>query len=187
MYLALGAFPSPPEKPRVPGQASRRTFIKRLIAGFSLVALGGVAYRLLFGAGRPAPGNKSLTARETRTAEAVAEAFFPGPPTVPVSARDAELPRFADQYVADLPEDRARLFKLLLRTLEWSTLTTHGSLFSRLPLSSRIDAMESWNTSHLYPRRMAYRSLRFAFAMGYFENERVREAVGWRLGCTPSD
>ncbi len=184
VYVALGAFP--PDKPRVPGRASRRTFIKRLIAGLSLVALGGIAYRVLFARGRPAPGNRSLTEEEMKTAEAVAETFFPGPPRVPVSARDADVPAFVDGYVADLPEDRARLFKLLLRTLEWSTLPTHGSRFTGLPVQERRAVLDGWNASRLYPRRTAYRSLRLACAMGYFENDRVREAVGWRLGCLPS-
>lgn len=184
MYIALGAFPPPP--PHHHTRASRRTFLKRFAAGMGLVALGGVAYRVLFARGRPAPGNRTLTAAEMSTAEAAAEAFFPGPPAVPFAAGEIGVARFVDGYIAELPEDRGRLFKLLLRTLEWSTLPTAGSRFSRLSVEARAAALEAWNASRLYPRRAAYRSLRFACAMGYFEDDRVRAAVGWRLGCTPS-
>ncbi len=184
MYLALGAIP--PQRSRVPGRFSRRVFIKRLAAGFSLAALGLVAYRILFGKGKPAAGNRVLTAEEMATVEAVAEAFFPGPPQVPVSAAQAQVPRFIDGYVADLPEDRARLFRLLLRGLELSTVASDRARFSRITLERRLEILEGWDKSRLYPRRTAYRSLRFACAMGYFENEAVRAAVGWRLGCIPT-
>lgn len=164
----------------------RRTLLKLGGVGGALFLTGGWVYRTLLRAGPPAPGMEVLSEEELRVAGAIAETFFPGPPQSPLSAREVGLARYADGYVAELYEDQQQLLRLLLRTMEVSGYVSHGRPFSRLPVSARRGLLSSWKESDLQTRRAAHDTLRLIFSLGFFEDGRVRRALGLGLGCNVS-
>jgi hypothetical protein len=192
----MSAPPPPPLVPQVPdpqgqgsapflfgGRLSRRRLFK--VAGFGGLALAGGAWvaKTLWRLGPPAKGRVCLTEDEYAINEKVAEAFFPGPPYSPFSAADIGLPAFVDSYIGGLYEDSARLFKMLYRALNLSTVLTFGRSFYWLDLPQRRQVLETWQTSNLLARRASYQSMLFVYSMGYFEDDGVRGALGFKFGC----
>jgi hypothetical protein len=151
--------------------------------GGALVAGGGWAYHWLWRLTPPGPGLVLFSTDELELAEAVGEAFFPGPPVSPLSAKEIALARFADSYVGGMYESEHRLFKLLFRVLDLNALFTHARHFPALAVAQRKSLLDAWWHSRLATRRAGYQSLRYVFSMGYFEDHRVRKALGLRFGC----
>ncbi len=162
---------------------TRRTLLK--IAGLGGLAIAGGAWAWktagLFGP--PAAGRMVFDADEFRTLEKACEAVFPGPPDWPFSADQVQTAGFVDTYVGNLYEDHHLLFRVLLRTLNASTLLSYGHSFYWLALPQRQAVLQQWRTSDLRVRRLGYQSLTFAIKLGYFEDDRVRAAAGFTLGC----
>ncbi len=167
-------------------QPSRRRFLKLGIAGAALIGTGTVVYRTVGRFGPPALGYKVFDADELAVLEAACEAHFPGPPEWPLSAKEAGAPAFVDRYLAELYPDNQKLFRALLRTLNLSTLVTHRAQFKNLPVKDRFEVLETWAASSLRLRRGGNQSLTLFIKMGYFENEKVREALGYTYGCEVS-
>lgn len=178
------ALRRPPEQPLVgPGRPSRRRLLQVAGAGGLLLLGGGWLFRALRGFGPPAPGLTCFDEGELAIVEHVAEAFFPGPPQMPVSWRDAEVAAFADAHVSGFHAETAQLFRTLLRAINLAPVLSYGHTFCALPLAQRRAVLEDWRKSRFVVRRSGYQSLRFLCAMGYFEHPRVRAALGLRLGC----
>jgi hypothetical protein len=177
--------PPPADPPALlaPGRLSRRRLFKAL--GFGGLALAGGAwiYKTLWKLGPPAPGRVCLTRDEMAINEKLAEAFFPGPPEVPFSAEEIDLPAFVDRYIGGLYDDNIRLFKLLFRAINLAPVLSYGRSFYWLPLAKRREVLEEWDSSDVLARRAGYASLRFVYGLGYFEDDRVREKVGLKFGC----
>lgn len=169
------------------GLLTRRTLLKLGGAAGALLAAGGWAYRAFLWSAPPGPGLEVLSTEELGIADAIAEAFFPGPPQTPLSAREVGLGRFIDRYLAELYEDQRDLFRLVLRLLEAAPALGSGHGFSRLAVPARQEVLAAWQRSRLLYKRVAYQTLRFAFAMGYFEDGRVRNALGLRIGCAAAE
>lgn len=152
-----------------------------LIGGAGVAALvgsGGVA--LL--APRPhARGRKNLSTTEAAVALALAEVLFREGPT----AEEADVVGRVDEAVGEMHPDTRRLFLIGLRALEYATLPSFLSRFSRLDLERRVAAVRSWE-KRPYLWSAALVSLRFQVGMAYFESDAARAACGWGLGCTPS-
>ncbi len=181
MPVSMPQITFPPET-----RFGRRTLFKGAIWTAATAASGGLLYRACFGSGIPGPSLRALTEAEYLTAKAVADTFFPAGEFT-VSAEEAGVARFFDRYISEIPRPKARLFKLLLRSIEYSPAVTLGSLtrFSRLSLPARRRVLSAWEHSRIYGQRMAHRAILFACAGGYFESERVLAGMGWGLGCTP--
>jgi hypothetical protein len=177
----------PQDRDSVPAKGfrlDRRTFFKGAAWTAATAASGGLLYRACFGSGLPGPGLVALTEAEFLTASAIAEALFPKS-QFPVSAEEAGVARFVDRYVNEMPRAKGKLFKLLLRSIEYSPAFTIDSLtrFSRLPLEPRQKVLEHWEKSRIYAQRMGHQALIFTCASGYFECEAVLHDMGWGLGC----
>jgi len=140
-------------------------------------------YRTVGHFGPPAPGLLVFDEHELSVLESVCDAFFPGPPDWPLSAAEAGTAKFVDRYVGGLYADNHTLFRAFMRTLNLSTVLTHGRTFRLLSNKDRFDVMEGWANSSLYVRRAGNQSLSLIIKMGYFENEKVREAGGFIEGC----
>jgi len=166
-----------------PFRLNRRAVLKAAGAGAFVLLGGGYFYKSFWVVGPPGAGHKLFTTREYTVAEAIGDTLFPGPPFSPVSGSDIHLADFVDGYLAELYEDNQRLFKLLLAALNVSTLMTHASTFVRLSVDSRREVLDAWKSSQLLARRAGLQSLRFVYGMGYFENPRVRKALGLKAGC----
>jgi hypothetical protein len=162
---------------------SRRRFLKWGTAGALLLGGGTFVYRAVGRFGPAAPGYKVFDADELAVLDAACEAHFPGPPDWPLSAKEAGCTEFVDRYLGNLYPDNQLLFRSLLRALNVSTLVTHRRTFRTLSVEDRADVLQAWAESSLRIRRAGYQSLTLFIKTGYFENERVREAFSYSLGC----
>ncbi len=165
---------------------SRRKFLKLGIAGVVVLTGGTYVYRAVGRFGPAAAGYKVFDDDEVLVLEAACEAHFPGGPDWPMTAKEAGVPQFVDRYLSELYHDNQLLFRALLRTINLSTVVSHGRTFRTLSAADRLDVLESWAKSSTRFRRGAYASLTLFIKMGYFENEQVREAMGYSLGCPVS-
>ncbi len=185
MVRSMGLPPTTP--PLLAGRLDRRTLLKA--AGWGGLFLGGGAWlwHALLGWEKPMKGLRVFDSVEFDTVEKVADAMFPGPPDWPFSAQEVGVAHFVDLYVWNLYEDTQQLFRMLIRTLNVSTLVSQGAVFRLLPRPRRVRALAEWAESELRVRRAGYQSLSFALHMGYFEDERVRRAAGFSTGCALAD
>ena len=167
-----------------PSRFGRRQLLKGALWTSATVASGGLLYRACFGSGPPGPTLLSLTEAEYLTASAAADAFFPKG-EYKISGNEAGVARFLDRYVHEMPRPKRRLFKLLLRSLEYSPAFSIRSLtrFSRLSLPARQEVLARWEGSPVYAQRMGQRALLFACSSGYFECDEVLADMGWGTGC----
>jgi hypothetical protein len=163
----------------------RRRFGRRalLIGGAGVAAIGatsGVALLAPFSAAR---GRRFLTETEAAAALALAQTMF-AEPAAPTPEQADVLGRL-DEAVGMLHPETRRLFKVGLRAVEYATLPTFLSRFSRLTPKSRAAAIRSWERKP-YLWAAAMLSIRFQVGMAYFESDVARDACGWCMGCTPS-
>ena len=171
--------PQPREEPSEPVRITRRQLLVWLGIGGTAAALGGVGYRLLSW-GAPAPGLAALTSVEVGTVGALCEVLLPGDGPIP-AALAVGVPERFDRLLADADREPARLVKLLLRAFEYGSLP--AGRFSRLSLDRRRAEVAAWERSRLAFRRRALMTIKLLIGMPYFEDDRVRAAMGWRIGC----
>ena len=100
-----------------------------------------------------------------------------------MSAAEVQLPEFADGYIGGMYEKEQRLFKLLLKAFNLQPVLSEGRTFVALPLEKRQRVLGDWAESKMSARKAGYQSLRFVLSLGYFEDLRVRKALGIRFGC----
>jgi len=175
--------PSPPPPALLSARLTRRSLLKAAGIGGALLGAGAWLNGVLRGFGPPKEGLFVFDANEFEVVEKLADAMFPGPPTHPFSAAEIDVARFIDLYVANLYDDTQQLFRMLVRTLNLSTVVSQGAAFHYLPRSRRQKTLAEWATSDLRVRRAGYQSLSFPAHMGYYEDERVRAAAGFTTGC----
>jgi len=154
-------------------------------AGFGAVLLGGGAWvwKTLRGFGPAKKGYFVFDATEVEVVEKLAEAVFPGPPALPFTAKQARVAEFVDLYVHGLYDDTQTLFRTLVRTLNLSTVLSHGASFRFLSAERRRQAFAGWGVSELRVRRAGYQALLLPLSMGYFEDDAVCQALGFTSGC----
>jgi hypothetical protein len=182
-------FPQPPRAelkhrpPLLNGVLTRRRLLAATgVGGLALVA-GAWLYRQVWKLAPPGRGLACLSEAERLTVAAIADAFFPGPPDVPLSAGEVKLAEFADGFIAGQYEDTQRLFRVLFHAVEQWPRPGRGAVFSALPLSERQAILADFRDSRWMVRRAAYQSMRYLFSLGYFEDLRVRRAAKLRFGC----
>ena len=157
--------------------------IRFVLATAVLSALAwGVQRR--FGGYPPHPGGQLLGAREWAFLEAASEVMFPPGGALSPSGREAGVPAFVDGYVASVPSGMRLLMRLLLLLFEQATLlfSAPGAgghrRFSDLSTAQRAAVFEGWRTSRLFPRRLAFTSLRALLCMGYLADPAVLRELG---------
>ena len=119
-----------------------------------------------------------LTARERRLALAVAEAAMPAAGGLE-GAGPRTLARF-EQWLRDVPQGTARGLRAMYFVLEGSTLPTRGRFFSSLPLEARMEVLESWEQSRLYPVRALLKALLSPLKHAHFDRPEMFAHVGCR-------
>lgn len=133
--------------------------------------------------GPAAPGRQVLDPHELDIARALADTFFPGPPDFPFTGREVQVAEGLDAWLGGLYPDTQLLFRTLLRTLNLAPVLTYGRSFYWLPASRRAQVVEDWRQSDLRLRRAGHQSLSFALNLVYFEDPKVRDALGLTWGC----
>jgi len=143
-----------------------------------LVLAGWVGWRIWGGYRVPARG-KALARRELGALAAIADALFPGE-LLPRSGSEAGIPAYVDRLVAASAPRQRMLMRLLFFLIEHGTLLfpAPGGLrglrrCSAQPLAARAAWLEGWRTSALFPRRLAFTSLRAIVTLGYFADPAV--------------
>jgi hypothetical protein len=150
-----------------------------------LLAAIFLAWRLFARYPRPGAGRfRVLAAREVAFLEAASEALFPHGGELPVSGREAGIPAWVDGYVALQPARGRLLMRLLFCLLEQATLVFAAPgrggrrRFSSLDPAQRVAALEGWQRSRFFPRRLVFTSLRAILTMGYFAHPAVLRGLG---------
>ena len=144
-----------------------------------IAAAGGIATHLE----PPAPGAWVLSAAELNTVRAVGEIMFPAG-VFPIDGTDPSVIAEVDRIVGDMLDSlRARAFRYVLRTLEYGTIATRGSRFSKLDLEHRRAVLAVWADPEVLVRRVSWDSLRVILAMAFFVQPEVCTAMEWRALC----
>lgn len=109
----------------------------------------------------------NLNDLEGQVVNAVSGAAFPAGEAIDLDGETANLDRFFDEILSSMSSQNRTLLKLLLETIDRSTLPTHMNHFSDLPVKDRQECIESWlqNPNHLV--RGAIQSLIVLLGMGY--------------------
>jgi hypothetical protein len=150
---------------------------------------GGLVFAsvLAFGAGLrldpAAPGALALSVEELAVVRAIAEVMFPRDP-FPVDGVEAGVAEEVDRIVADLMQPPASMaFRYVVRALEWGTLASRGTRFSRMSVDERLEVLDAWSNPRLLPRRVSSDLVRLVLGMAYFRHPAVTAHLGWRAGC----
>jgi len=110
--------------------------------------------------------------------------MFPPGGAIAASGQEAGVPAFVDRYVASVPSAMRLLMRLLLLLFEQATLLFPAPgagghrRFSSLTPDQRAAVFEAWRTSRLFPRRLAFTSLRALLCMGYLADPTVLRELG---------
>ena len=131
-----------------------------------------------------------LARREAAFLDAAGETFFPQDDSMPLSGGQADLPGYADRYLAALPARQRTLVRALFALFEHGTLVFPAKgrggfrRFSSLSPGQRLEAMRGWETSGFYLRRMTFTALKAVLILGYVGHPRSLDALGlapWRI------
>lgn len=148
----------------------------------TLVLAAVVARRLWLG--YPPTSCARLGRGEAAFVTAAAETLFPPHDRLPLDGRAADLPAYADDYLAGLPVRQQRLIRALFLLFEHATLVFPprgiGAFrrFSSTTPEQRRVYLESWARSRLAVRRMALAALKAVLILGYVGREANLRALG---------
>lgn len=147
-----------------------------------LLAVAFVTWRLRIG--YPPTSHAVIGRGDAAFLAAAAETLFPSPDGPLLDGRDADLPGYADRYLAALPVRQRRLIRALFVLFEQATLVFPARgvgafrRFSSMTPDQRRAYLESWARSRLYLRRMALNALKAVMIMGYVGRDENLRALG---------
>jgi hypothetical protein len=130
-------------------------------------------WRLFLGYPRPRRTYGLLAAREVAFLDAAAEATFPPGGAIPLSGRDADLPGYAEGFLASLPRHLRLQVRAMLMLFEQATIFFPAPgrggrrRFSALSSEQQVASLAGWSSSGLFARRLAFTALRAVLTMGY--------------------
>lgn len=142
------------------------------------------AYRLRWGYPRPQRDLQVIGKGEAAFLDAAAETLFPPDEGMPLSGAEADLPGYADRYLAVLPIKQRRLIRALFLLFEQGTLLWPArgvgafGRFSALSPEQRLRVLRGWEQSRLAPRRMAFTALKAVLILGYMGRPESLAALG---------
>ena len=157
----------------------RNLLVSSSVAGSAgVLGVGGLWYST-----RPKDGARVLSTIEWEVVHAVCEVLFPAG-MFSISGLEAGVVSETDRFVAEvmLPIHRVG-FLTILRTLEWGTLASRGTRFSKLDPNTRIEVFKAWADPENLPRRVALDAIRAVVSMAYFAHPDIADQMGWRKGC----
>jgi hypothetical protein len=145
-----------------------------LLAGSTLYSV----WRLFLGYPRRT-GLVVLASREAAFLDAAGDAIFPPGGAVPQSGRDADIPGYADAFLASLPAHLRLQVRAMFMLFEQATILFPAPRpggrrrFSALSAEQRVIVLERWSSSSLFVRRLAFTALRAVVTMGYLGHSGV--------------
>lgn len=150
-----------------------------------LALVGFIGFRLLWGYPKPNRGYQVLAPRDAAFLDAAAEVFFPAHAGMPLSGLEADLPGYADDYLAQLPVQKRRLILALFSLFEQGPLIWPARgvgafrRFSSLNLEQRVRVMHGWAESRLFLRRTAFSALKAVLILGYLGRPESLASLGF--------
>ncbi len=139
-----------------------------IIAGLFLL------HRLVRGYPQPRERYVVIGVWDAAFLDAAASTFFPAGGSVPLSGLEADLPGYADRYLASLPSRQRLLIRALFMLFEQSTIVLPARglgafrRFSSMTPEQRKVVLRGWAESRFYLRRFAFTALKAVLIMGYF-------------------
>jgi hypothetical protein len=140
-----------------------------------LIVVGSfLVHRLVLGYRSPGQRLEVIGAGDAAFLNAAAETLFPAGGAMPLGGEEANLPIYADRYLAQLPPAQRRLIRALFLLFEQSTLFFPARgvgafrRFSSMTPEQRETVFRGWEGSSLYLRRTAFVALKAVLIMGYF-------------------
>lgn len=161
---------------------TRRRLLALGVGVGTLTLVGSAAW--LVSLPSPAPGRLALTAREGELLTRLSEVWFPPGNPLGVSAAEVDVGGELDQLLVLLSSGEQRALHALLRVVDQlprASLRSH-TRFAELPLSERRALIATWEQSAGAKRQLAG-VLRLLAGLSFFEDERVRRAIGHVYGC----
>ena len=156
----------------------RSVLVTGVLAGGMLVSAGAIRW-----ASVPGSGMTILSAQETDVVEAAASVLFPSG-VFPVSGGDGFTAPEVDRILAEVLDPKAVIpFRSMLAALEWGTLISRGTRFSRMGPEEAASVLDVWGSENPFPRRVAFDSLQAVIGMAFMRRPEVLESVGWRTEC----
>ena len=156
-----------------------------------LIGLGLLGFwRALAGYAADASPRAVLARRETAFVQAAAEVLFPPSEELPLSGAQADLPGYADGYLADLPARQRGLVRALFALFEQATLIWPApgpggfKRFSSLSAAQRLAVLKAWQGSRSSLRRMCLTALKAVLILGYVGHPESLAALGlapWKI------
>lgn len=162
---------------------TRRHVLTALAAMPVLGAMGAGGLYLRWWDKPHGDGLLALSTDEYAFVQSIAEAWMPPGGTPALSGADADLGRFVDGLVANMPHPEKGLMKLLLQALDDATVPTHLSSFRALPLDTRTGVVKGWLTSSLVEERTVVRTLLLLIAEGWIMHPDVLASMRGEFPC----
>ena len=158
---------------------SRRSVLVGGVAAGGLLVAGGA----LVVSGEAAPGASVLSQAELDVVEQAARILFPSG-YFPVAGGDGVTAAEVDGLLAEVIDPPAVApFRSMLGALEWGTLISRGTRFSKKSTSEAREVLYVWSSENPAPRRVAFDSLQAILGMAFLRRPEVNAAIGWRAGC----
>lgn len=161
---------------------SRRQVLKYSLGIGGFLLMGGAGGLLaLRGRAPRVDGLRCLTAHEYRTLAALADAIFPAGGAFPVGARDTDLGRRVDAFLADEPPWNQRDLKRALFLLEYGPVLFDQRLatFSHLGEDERAAHIARWAEGDSAVRRQAALAFRRLLALLFYDRPEVWSGIGY--------
>jgi len=153
-----------------------------LIGGVTAGGLMAVGASIFIGS-EVAPGFMVLSQIESDVVEQAARVLFP-PGFFPSIGGDGATAPEVDWLLSEVIDPPAVVpFRSMLSALEWGTLVSRGTRFSKLTLEEAKDVLDIWASENPAPRRVAFDSLQAVLGMAFLRRPEVNSAIGWRAGC----
>ena len=164
------------------GRLTRRRLLGLGVGVGALTLLGGAGW--LVSVPSPASGRVVLSEAEAELLTRLGEVWFPGGNPLGVAAADVDLAQGLDEVLSSFTAREQRVLHVLLRALDQFPRATlrSSTRFRELPLEERRALLVEWEGS-LGPKRQLAGLLRILVGIPFFEDERVRLAIGHQFGC----
>ena len=163
---------------RQPSPAGDRVFIylaNFLIDG-SLVLIVAAAWGVLWLA--PVPGARTVE-RDRSILAALLDTLIPGGGPFPLGGADDEISASVSRYFRELDRRGETALRLLLRTLEWSSLLLAGGRFSRLTPAARERFLARLARSRVAVARHLSTAMKLVVTMRFYGDPRAERAIGY--------
>ncbi|MCB9675634.1 MAG: hypothetical protein H6737_10985 [Alphaproteobacteria bacterium] len=162
---------------------TRRHVLATTVAAAAAGTAGVGATALRWWDRAPGEGLRVLSPDEHAFIQAMGEAWMPRGGIPALSAADAGVGDFLDQTLLAVNPLNQKLMKLLMQSLDDSTLPTHLSAYRKLGLKQRQIVLKGWLHSENHLLRSAVQGLFVLMSLGFTTHPEVAEVLRPSMRC----